>query len=303
MKAIGPYEPMRFLGSGAFGGVYECRHQLTGENFAVKIVDIQTCLKADFYPHFKNELIIHSRIKHKSITQIHDVLIDKTNVYIVLEFCDGGDLNDVVQESGGLTEEEAKHYFHQIINALSYIHNLGIAHRDVKLENILVTVDDDAKLTDFGLCKQANGDDPMMTTCGTLVYAAPEIIREEPYNGMKADIWSAGIVLYAMVANHFPWIVDASLPPEKLMSETTRQILECNIDLPDGISVDLQSLLGSILTVDVDERPTAEDILQHPWFDGMDDSDDEDNTPDQNVIHLVETLIHDLDEKRAMLKK
>lgn len=303
MKSIGPYEPMRYIGSGAFGGVYECRHQSTGESFAVKVIDIQNCIRNHFYEQFKNELIIHSRIKHHAITQIQDVLIDKNNVYIVLEFCEGGDLNDVVQENGGLTEEEAKHYFHQIIEALSYIHNLGVAHRDVKLENILVTADDDAKLTDFGLCKQAIGDNPMMTTCGTLVYAAPEIIREEPYNGMKADIWSAGIVLYAMVANHFPWIVDVRLPPDKLMSETTRQILECNVDLPDGISTDLQSLLSSILVIDADERPSAEDILQHPWFDGMDESEDEDSEPDQNVIHLVETLINDLDERRAMLNK
>ena len=171
MKTTGPYEPHRFLGAGSFGGVWECQHVTTGESVACKIIDINTAISDKVYPHFRNEMLIHSKINHPSITQLKDVILDKQNIYIFLELCDGGDLNDIVQEVGGLTEDEAKHYFHQIMEALQYIHKLGVAHRDVKLENILVTADDDAKLTDFGLCKQQNGNDPMIFRINSKTYA------------------------------------------------------------------------------------------------------------------------------------
>ena len=188
------------------------------------------------------------------------------------------------------------------MEALHYIHELGVAHRDIKLENILVTADDDAKLTDFGLCKQQHGNDPMLTTCGTLVYAAPEIIREEPYNGMKADIWSAGIVLYAMIANHFPWILPDDMPPERLMKETAQQIVEGNISLPDGISYELQNLLGNLLNVEPEDRPTAEEVLQHPWFDDCQEPETDGMSPNKDIVDL-DALLHKLDQKREAMKK
>lgn len=299
MKTIGPYEPRRFLGAGSFGGVWECQNMTTGESVACKLIDLNTALSDKVYPHFRNEILIHSRINHPSVTQLKDVILDKDNIYIFLELCDGGDMNDIVQEVGGLTEEEAKHYFHQIMEALSYIHKLGVAHRDVKLENILVTADDDAKLTDFGLCKQQHGNDPMLTTCGTLVYAAPEIIKEEPYNGMKADIWSAGVVLYAMVAAHFPWIVPDDLPPENLMKETARQIVDGDIALPDGISYELQNLMANLLNVDPNERPTAEEVLEHPWLQDVAENEAVDPKPNTFIVNLVDSFLSDLDRRRS----
>lgn len=296
MNSIGAYKFVKFLSSGNYGGVWECRHITTGELVACKIIDLDNCKNPDFLPHFRNELLIHSQIKHPSITQLLDVLLDKENIYIIVELCDGGDLNDLVIQAGGLPEDRARHYFKQIMSAISYIHRLGVAHRDIKLENILVTSNDCAKLTDFGLCKQQNTGSLLLTTCGTLIYAAPEIIKEEPYDGMKADIWSAGIVLFAMVANHFPWSSDEDLPPEKLVHETARQIINGEITLPEGISFDLQNLLANMLNIDPDERPTAEDVLQHPWMEG--EPDEIDSTaaePDMNLVKSVKSLLTDLE--------
>jgi len=301
MNGIGQYEFVRFIGSGSFAGVWECRYLATGESFAAKIISVSDVIKNEYYPHFKNELLIHSRIRHPNISQLKDVLIDRDNIYIVLELCDGGDLNEIVQSENGLNEESAKHYFYQIMGAISHIHRLGVAHRDIKLDNILITSDDDAKLTDFGLCKEQKGDNPMLTTCGTLVYASPEIIRQEPYNGMKTDIWSAGVVLYAMIANHFPWSVDPDLPPELLMAETAKQIVSGEIELPEGISFHLQNLIGNLLNVDPEERPSAEDVLMHPWFEGTEIAESEDNEPDPDIIGLVESLIQVLEEQRQAL--
>ena len=302
-RSIGIYQFTNFLGSGSFGGVWECKHMTTGETYACKVIDLDLCLQDDFLPHFKNELMIHSRIRHPSITQLKDVLLDKDNVYIVLELCDGGDLNEIVQDANGLDEADAKHFFYEIISALSYIHRLGIAHRDIKLENVLITRDEHAKLTDFGLCKQANGDSPMMTTCGTLVYAAPEIIEEKPYNGMKADIWSAGIVLYAMITCHFPWATEENLPPERLMAETARQIQDGEIDMPEDISYELQNLLTNMLNVDANQRPSADSILKHPWFEGEElDIPPESTEPDQNIVMLVQSLIEELENRKKAIE-
>lgn len=302
LESIGAYKFTGCIGAGSVGGVWKCQNITTGEYFACKVVDLENLHNPDFLPHFKNELYIHSHIRHPGITQLKDVLFDNKQIYIFIELCEGGDLNDIVMENNGLSEDIARHYFRQLMSALTYIHELGVAHRDIKLENILVTSDNCAKLTDFGLCKQQVGNSLLLTTCGTLIYAAPEIIQEKPYNGMKADVWSAGIVLYAMVANHFPWSSDESLPPDRFIHETANQIINGEITLPDGISFELQNLLANMLNVDPDSRPTAADILEHPWFMLDEEEPDFSSTePDQSLIDLVKSVIADLDRRAAAL--
>ncbi|KAK8842571.1 hypothetical protein M9Y10_025429 [Tritrichomonas musculus] len=298
-NTIGVYRLTEFLSSGSVGSVWECQNMTTGERLACKVISLEICLQDEFFSHFLNELYIHSRIRHPSISEIRDILVDGNQIFIIFELCNGGDLNDVVQDSGGLDEAQAKHYFFQIISAIKYIHQLGIAHRDIKLENVLISQDQCAKLTDFGLCKQVSGNSPMLTTCGTLVYAAPEIINEQPYNGLKTDIWSAGIVLYAMICCHFPWTIPEDSPPDQAMHETVKQILEGQIEVPDGITYELQNLMTNMLNTDPNLRPSAEEILQHPWFEGMEENIDPDSlVPDDNVISLVDSLIAELQKKK-----
>lgn len=302
ISSIGSYHFQKFLSSGAYGGVWECVHIGSNKLYACKIIELSMCLNESFFEHFKNELLIHSKIRHPGITQLQDVLMDSKNIYIVIELCDGGDLNDAVQNNFGLTEDLARDYFFQIMGAISYIHRLDIAHRDIKLENILITSDNCAKLTDFGLCKQQNGSNLLLTTCGTLVYAAPEIIKEIPYDGRKADIWSAGILLYAMVANHFPWQTNEELPPDKLIQATAQQIVNGEIVFPDDISLELLNLLQNMLNVDPDERPTSEEILQHPWFEDKQASFESPLEPDERLIKTVYSVITELDRRVAKMK-
>ena len=297
---IGPYQFIKFINMGTSGVVWECRNCQTNEPVACKAVDLRNIVNDSFWKHFKNELIVHSQIHHSAIAQVKDVLVDATHIYVMVEMCDGGDLGHFVQAHSGLSESQARHYFWRIMDAISYIHERGVAHRDIKLENILITSADEAKLTDFGLCKIQTIDSPMMTTrCGTLAYVAPEILKggEEPYDGMKADIWSAGIVLYAMVANHLPWSEDESLPPETLMQETTRQILEGDIALPN-VSWELQDLIGSMLIGDPEERPSASDVMQHPWMEAGAESDGQSTDPDPQLVQRVVSLIQDLERSR-----
>lgn len=298
MHSIGSYQLIRYLNGGTFGGVWECRHAHTGLSYACKVVPFEQCYNQDFFTHFKNELYIHSQIRHPGIAQLKDVLMDADNIYVIIELCDGGDLNEAVQSTYGLDEDVAKQYFFEIMGAISYIHRLGIAHRDIKLENILVTSDGCAKLTDFGLCKQQTEGDLLLTTCGTLVYAAPEIIKAEPYDGMKADIWSAGILLYSMICNHFPWSIDPSTPPERIQNATAEQIVSGNIVYPDTMSFELLNLLQNMLTVDPEERPTADEVLEHPWLESAaDDVDGLSTDPDPVLVGVVKSLINDLEKK------
>ncbi|KAK8887599.1 hypothetical protein M9Y10_038650 [Tritrichomonas musculus] len=298
-NTIGIYRLTQFLSSGSMGCVWECQNMTTGELFACKIVSLEICLQDEYFSHFINELYIHSRIRHPSISEIHDLLFENNLIYLIFELCNEGDLNDIVQESGGLDESQAKHYFFQIMSAIKYIHQLGIAHRDIKLENILITENKNVKLTDFGLCKRINGNSPLLTTCGTLAYAAPEIISEKPYDGMKADIWSSGIVLYAMICCHFPWTIQTDLPQEAMMHETVRQILEGQVEIPDGITFELQNLLSNLLNNDPEMRPSAEEIINHPWFEGMEETIDSDAlVPDGNLVSLVDSLIVELQKRK-----
>jgi serine/threonine protein kinase len=179
------------------------------------------------------------------------------------------------------------------MRAIEHIHSQNCAHRDVTLKNILIAADCSAKLTDFGLCKRPPLSALCTTMCGTFVYVAPEILQCQKYDAFKVDIWSAGICLYSMVTNHLPWLIDDNTPPEQVWTKTAEQICGGNIIYDDTMSDDLKDLLSHMLTVRAGERPTATDVLAHPWMVGADDGD-EGFEPDPNLVAMVESLIGSL---------
>ena len=289
-----------FLGSGCSSGVWKCRHVRTNKEYAGKIIDLEFMDQEEFFHHFVNELRIHARIRHPCITELHDIIIDQSNIYLIMDLCEGGDLNDFVRDRERLDEDTAKIIFYDVMSALSYIHQMKIAHRDIKLENILITAEMRAKLTDFGLCRlePTNPLEKMMSICGTLVYAAPEIVNEQPY-GLPVDIWSAGVLLYAMVAGHFPWTQSEDLPPDHLIAETSRQILEGYVEIPEHFSYTLSELIRAMLVVDPESRPTAEQVLQNQWLSGCDDATvGFDLSPNEELVALVDATIEVLQQRR-----
>jgi serine/threonine protein kinase len=298
MDRVGCYVLSKFLGAGSAADVWECHKQGSREILACKIIGLRLMGHQDNFRHFVNEIHIHSRIRHPCITELKDVIVDASNIYVFMELCRGGDLNDLVQASQGLDEDVAKRYFHHVIGAIAYLHKLGIAHRDIKLENILISAEGQAKLADFGLCRLLPRDRQMQTVCGTLVYAAPEIVKAEPY-GLPVDIWSAGVLLYAMVACHFPWAADDELSAEQLVQETARQIVEGPINFPDTFSFELVELLQYMMALDPSDRPTADQILQHSWLNPADDVTIRCNMdPDQTVVGLVDSAIRVIEKTR-----
>ncbi len=140
-------------------------------------------------------------IKHPNIVKLKEVLASKSKIYLVLELIKGGDLFEVIKESkDGLEESIARKYFQQIIRGVEYCHRRGISHRDLKPENILMNEEGVIKISDFGLSalnrKFHEGPNLMHTTCGTLNYIAPEIVKNTGYDGQLADIWACGVILF-----------------------------------------------------------------------------------------------------------
>lgn len=258
-----------------------------GAYVACKVFQIENVLEDDIFKHFKNELEIHSRIRYKHIPYVIDAFFEKNRVYVVMEFCEDGDLRPRV-ESGPITEDDAKLYFYQVLLALDHLHGQGIAHRDVTLSNVLL-VGNHVKLADLGYSKVQRS--PFSTRCGTSYYVAPEVIHSADYDGISADMWSAGVLLYHMVFGRPPWdlpdeVKNECVDPDRAIELLAPQICSGIYSLEGPISQPLKELLMQLLNIDPKQRITSSEALQSEWFEGFDrELLDEDAPEEPDVDH------------------
>ena len=260
IKQIGNYSLGVELGSGAFGKVVLGKHIITGENVAIKILDkIILNQTPEDYELVKNEMSILKLVKHKYIIQLYEILQTPNHFFIVMEYCDGKDIMDYILKKNFLSESESLKYFQQLINALFYLHSQNIAHRDIKIDNILLDRNKNLKLIDFGLSTKYTDKQLLNQPCGTIVYSAPEVLEGSPYHGMLADVWSSGIVLYGMLTGYLPFSDNDDNINKKL-------IIEGKIEIPENISPGAKDLLIHMLDVNPMSRYTLQDIKEHPWF-------------------------------------
>ena len=260
IKQIGNYTIGAEVGSGAFGKVVLGKHILTGESVAIKILDkLILSQTPEDYELVRQEISILKIVKHKYIVRLYEILQTPQHIYIVMEYCEGKDLMDFILSKKHLSEVESLKYFQQLINALFYLHSQNIAHRDVKIDNMLLDKNKNLKLVDFGLSTKYSDDTLLDQPCGTVVYAAPEVLDGNEYHGMLADVWSSGIVLYGMAAGYLPF-------SDQNDEVNKKDVLEGRIEIPDFFSPMLKDLLHHMLDVNPITRYTLEDIRQHPWF-------------------------------------
>ena len=260
IRQIGDYTLGAEVGSGAFGKVVLGKHTLTGESVAIKILDkIILSQTPEDYELVKQEISILKIVKHKYIVQLYEILETPQHIYIIMEYCEGKDLMDFILSKQHLSELESLKFFQQLINALFYLHSQNIAHRDVKIDNMLLDKNKDLKLVDFGLSTKYSDDILLDQPCGTVVYAAPEVLDGNEYHGMLADVWSSGIVLYGMASGYLPF-------SDKDDEINKKNVLEGNIDIPEFFSPLLKDLLRHMLDVNPITRYTLQEIKQHPWF-------------------------------------
>lgn len=176
-----------------------------------------------------------------------------------MEYCSGEQLYKQIKKQGRLKEDEACKYYQQIISGIEYIHKNGIVHRDLKPENILLDYNNDVKLVDFGLGNLYKEGQMLKTACGSPCYAAPEMVKGQKYHGLMTDIWSSGVVLFAMCAGTLPF-------EDKNTNRLYIKIQTPEYTMPNAFSDHLQDLIRRILVVDPAKRYNIADIRGHPWF-------------------------------------
>ena len=247
------------IGEGNFGKVKFCIFKKTGEEFAIKIINkkkIKDKMKNSFFK--ENE--IATKFNHINVIYVFRIFEDKENFYLVMEYCQKGELFDYIVQHQRLSEREAAIFFYQLINGVEYIHSKGIAHRDLKPENLLLTNDKTLKIIDFGLSHEFDPNSYLLKTkCGSPSYAAPEIISCQYYDGFKTDIWCCGIILYAMLCGFLPFEGDDNYI-------LFRNILECDPEMPDWLSISSRDLIIKILNPEPDERITLDEIKRHKFY-------------------------------------
>lgn len=253
------YAMGRFLGEGAFSKVYEATNRDTQEKYAIKIFPKSNLKDQNDVDHFQREVDAMAYLRYDNLVAMHDFFWDETNFYLVIDYCPGGDLFSYIIEHEKLNEPIAALLFKQIIGAIAYCHSFGVAHRDLKPENILITNFPNLKLTDFGLCGYISQQKLMQTFCGSPCYCAPECLCRVQYDGRLSDVWSLGVLLFAMVTGEHPWTVSNT-------SLMLRQIMKANYSIPEYVSQECQDLINSLLKVKPSARLSIEKIIQHPWL-------------------------------------
>ena len=248
------------LGSGSFGNVYLVRHNITQEEYAMKVVDKKKLnqLYGNSYEQILNEIRIHSKLDHENIIHLYNVYEDEENIKIIMEYAQKGNLFDVIQkEKKGISEEKAYKYFIQIVNAVYYLHQHNIIHRDIKPENILISEDDTIKLCDFGWAKELTLEN-RKTFCGTAGYMAPEIVTSENY-GFGVDIWSLGNLLYEMIFGHSPF-------EGNNMNSIMINIKTKDLTYDKPISKECKNLIEKMLESNQQKRFKITDIFEHDFI-------------------------------------
>ncbi|XP_043960830.1 serine/threonine-protein kinase BRSK2-like isoform X7 [Gambusia affinis] len=255
---VGPYRLEKTLGKGQTGLVKLGLHCVTGQKVAIKIVNREK-LSESVLMKVEREIAILKLIEHPHVLKLHDVYENKKYLYLVLEHVSGGELFDYLVKKGRLTPKEARKFFRQIISALDFCHSHSICHRDLKPENLLLDEKNNIRIADFGMASLQVGDSLLETSCGSPHYACPEVIRGEKYDGRKADAWSCGVILFALLVGALPFDDDNL---RNLLEKVKLGVFH----MPHFIPPDCQNLLRGMIEVDAAKRLTLEQIQKHTWY-------------------------------------
>jgi serine/threonine protein kinase len=248
------------IGTGASAKVFRACHKIVPIRVAIKCVNGESLMNEKDRTHIVNEIIIFKQMDHPFIAKLFFATTEGDNYAFVQEYVSNGTLLDFLHTHGPLPENQIRHYFLQLISAMEYLHSIRrVAHRDLKLDNILLDQYNNIKIIDFGLSRMFPAEEYYFTTlCGSYAYAAPELIQTGKYTH-TADIWALGIILFVMATATLPFF---SCDPYEML----HLILTSPIEYPSSLSEDLIDLLSKILCRIPEKRISLQEIKDHPWF-------------------------------------
>jgi serine/threonine protein kinase len=248
------------VGVGKITTVWKAVHSISKVEVAIKAIRKDSINSQVSRTRLQREISVLKKIEHPFIADFFQVGEDQDHFFIFMEYVGHNNLLDHVNENGNLTEDQARRYFCQLVWALEYLHNeKHVVHRDLKCENILLDRHDNIRLVDFGLSNMFSDVAPQLNTaCGSPAYAAPEMVLGKSYT-KSADIWSLGVLLYAIVVGNLPF-------DEENVQRLLQKIVYSEISFPGCLTPQLIDLLQKMLCKEPTSRISLEGIKQHPWF-------------------------------------
>lgn len=256
---IGPYFLGKTLGVGSFGKVKLGQHEKCGQKVAVKILNRKKIHFLGMSIKVKREIELLKIFIHPHIIRLFEIIHTKSDIFMVTEYINGGELFDYIIENGRLTESESRRFFQQMISGIEYCHRKMVVHRDLKPENLLLDSHLNIKIADFGLSNIVQDGIFLKTSCGSPNYAAPEVISGRPYLGPEVDIWSCGIIMYALLCGSLPFD-DENIP------NLFKKIRGGIYILPSYLTDLSRDLIAKMLITNPLLRISITEIREHHWF-------------------------------------
>ncbi|KAJ9474125.1 putative serine/threonine-protein kinase HSL1 [Pseudozyma hubeiensis] len=271
-KNIGHWRLDKLIGQGASGRVRLAVHDQTGQKAAVKIIP-RTLINASrmslrdadvkankMILGIEREIVIMKLIEHPNLLGLWDVYETSKDLFLIMEYVAGGELFDHLVAQGKLTPRDARGYFRQIIFGMDYCHRFNICHRDLKPENLLLDETKKiVKVADFGMAALQPTEKMLETSCGSPHYASPEIVSGKRYKGTASDIWSCGIILFALLCGRLPF-------DDPNIQQLLGKVRAGKFMMPEWLEPASKDLIWRMLEVDPEKRIKMADIMRHPWF-------------------------------------
>ncbi|KAJ3177552.1 MAP/microtubule affinity-regulating kinase 4 [Gaertneriomyces sp. JEL0708] len=280
VKSVGRWRLERSIGQGTYGKVRLGLDSTTGEKVAVKVIEKSQVQSQKQVSRLQREIRFLRLLNHPHIVKVYDVVEHEDSIYIVMEYASGGELFDYIVAHKRVKEKEARSFFRQVLSAVDYCHKNAVIHRDLKPENLLLDESKTIKIIDFGFGNNFSSNGLLDTSP---FYAAPEMILGQKYEGPEVDMWSLGVILFALLCGHLPFDDDN-------MKVLYRKIAQGSYTCPDYVNPDARHLISRLITVDPKRRATLDEVLQHKWVNEGYSAPPPNYLPERPIIKDVSAL-------------
>ncbi|KAJ8686677.1 hypothetical protein QAD02_022471 [Eretmocerus hayati] len=300
---VGFYDIEGTIGKGNFAVVKYARHRITKTEVAIKMIDKGRLDPINLAKVYR-EVEIMKQLKHPHIVKLYQVMETDYLLYMVCEYVSNGEIFDYIKRYGRMDEPSARSVFAQIVSAVEYCHSTGVAHRDLKIENLLLDAHMNVKLADFGFSNRFAPGEMLSTYCGSPPYAAPEVFRGKLYDAPAIDVWSMGVVLFVLVCGALPF--DGST-----LQTLRERVLSGRFRVPYFVTTDCENLIRKMLVLDPTKRYTIPQIKRHHWMAGASDSvrtvvpptiPPSQLEPNEHILGLIASLGIDAECTRVSLR-